>query len=239
MPQVFPFEYKIRRNSRVKKARIVVKPASVEVVVPHNFPETEIKRFVTEKYDWISKALVKLEKQQSNQKLAPEIYEEGSRIPFLGQHYPLLIQYEAITNIKIEFNERFTLCLPLNLPSSMRSDAIRFELIQWMHHYALEIAYQLVDKYRHLYQLQPRSIRMKTQKSRWGSCGIHNDINLNWVLILAPMSVFEYVFVHEICHIKHRNHSAVFWGLVAEHMPDYNKHRGWLRDNGSALMQGL
>ncbi len=52
------------------------------------------------------------------------------------------------------------------------------------------------------YQLYPRLVKIKTQKSRWGSCGIHNDIHINWLLIMAPPEVLEYVVVHELCHIK-------------------------------------
>jgi predicted metal-dependent hydrolase len=52
------------------------------------------------------------------------------------------------------------------------------------------------------------------QKSRWGSCGIHNDIQMNALLIIAPPAVFEYVVVHELCHIQIRNHSPQFWATI-------------------------
>ena len=87
--------------------------------------------------------------------------------------------------------------------------------------------------------LYPRFIKIKTQKSRWGSCGIHNDINLNWLLILAPPQVMEYVVIHELCHIKERNHSQKFWLLVKSHLADYQIQRNWLKKEGRRLMQGL
>jgi predicted metal-dependent hydrolase len=82
-------------------------------------------------------------------------------------------------------------------------------------------------------------LRIKTQKSRWGSCGPNNDINLNWLLMLAPAAALEYVVVHELCHIKHKNHSAAFWQLVAEHLPNYQQQRHWLKQHGARVMQGL
>jgi predicted metal-dependent hydrolase len=56
---------------------------------------------------------------------------------------------------------------------------------------------------------------------------------------MAPPPVLEYVVVHELCHIKERNHSAKFWALVAEHLPDYKHRQLWLKQHGSQLMQGL
>jgi len=51
--------------------------------------------------------------------------------------------------------------------------------------------------------------------------------------------VFEYVVIHELCHIEQRNHSAAFWTLVAGHCPDYKQRRLWLKQNGASLMLGL
>jgi len=57
--------------------------------------------------------------------------------------------------------------------------------------------------------------------------------------MLAPPEIFEYVVVHELCHLRHRNHSPDFWRLVGEHLPDYHHQRVWLRENGASLMMGL
>jgi predicted metal-dependent hydrolase len=73
--------------------------------------------------------------------------------------------------------------------------------------------------------------------TRWGSCGPKGDININWLLALAPESVLEYVVVHEICHLRERNHSAAFWALVAQHLPHYAKERAWVKAHGGALMR--
>jgi predicted metal-dependent hydrolase len=98
---------------------------------------------------------------------------------------------------------------------------------------------RFIELHAKKYHLYPRFIRIKTQKSRWGSCGIHNDINLNWLLVLAPPQVMEYVVVHELCHIKERNHSQKFWHLVKLHLPDYQIQRNWLKKEGRCLMLGL
>ena len=85
----------------------------------------------------------------------------------------------------------------------------------------------------------PRTLNIKNQKSRWGSCGIHNDIQINALLIIAPPAVLEYVVVHELCHIQICNHSPQFWALVADHLPDYKTPHHWLKQHGNRLMQGF
>jgi predicted metal-dependent hydrolase len=74
----------------------------------------------------------------------------------------------------------------------------------------------------------PGAIRIKAQKKLWGSCGKNNVINLNWRLGLLPKGVFEYVVVHEMCHLRHMNHSREFWKLVEKVMPGYEEQRKWL-----------
>ena len=73
------------------------------------------------------------------------------------------------------------------------------------------------------------SIKMRRQKSVWGTCILKGLSHLNIQLMKGPLEVFEYVFVHEMCHLIEANHSPAFWRTVAEFMPDYKKKREWLR----------
>ncbi|WP_133627269.1 M48 family metallopeptidase [Fonticella tunisiensis] len=76
---------------------------------------------------------------------------------------------------------------------------------------------------------------VKEQKSIWGSCSSRGNINFNWRLIMAPLSVIDYVVIHELCHLKHQDHSSKFWSLVEYVMPDYKEKKKWLRENGGRL----
>ncbi|WDC85678.1 M48 family metallopeptidase [Caloramator sp. mosi_1] len=69
----------------------------------------------------------------------------------------------------------------------------------------------------------------------WGSCSSKGNINLNWRLVMMPLDVIDYVIVHELCHLKHPNHSKGFWNLVREFMPDFEGKRRWLKENGARL----
>jgi len=235
-----PFSYSIRRSQRAVKVRIVVKPGKVEVVAPTKARESDLHRFVDAQQEWISQALAKMAiKTGSNLNPVPTHYGQGSPIPYLGQRFKMTLRPTKLKRIKIEFAEEFITYVPETMPANEQSDKIRTSLIKWMKTQAKMQTERFVTKHATKNRLYPRTISIKTQKSRWGSCGIHNDIHINWLLLMAPTSVFEYVVVHELCHIRVKNHSSQFWTLVAEHMPDYQQHRKWLKKNGSQLMLGL
>lgn len=234
-------EYQIRRSQRATRARIVVTADKVEVVAPLRMPEKQIQQFIQAKQGWIETAKNKVQQHVDNiVSFAPESYQQGVLIPYQGGQYKLQIKEGEEKHIEIAFDgSSFIANVPEALEGSKLSEQIRLALMTWMRQAAATQAVKTMEYYAPLYQLNPRSIIIKTQKSRWGSCGIHNDINLNWLLILAPAEVFEYVVIHELCHIEQRNHSAAFWSLVARYCPDYKQRRLWLKQNGASLMLGL
>ena len=80
-------------------------------------------------------------------------------------------------------------------------------------------------------------ITLRQQKTRWGSCAANGNLNFNWLLILAPPEVLDYVVVHELCHRREMNHSQAFWKEVEKILPDYRERQKWLKDNGWRLME--
>ncbi len=81
------------------------------------------------------------------------------------------------------------------------------------------------------------AVRIKSQKTRWGSCSSKGNLNFNWRLVLAPDWVMDYVVVHELCHLKHLNHSKDFWLTVGSYMPEYKTAVKWLKQNGAVMLQ--
>jgi len=210
------------------------------VVAPIKVAEHKIHQFVQDKQQWIIQALAKIAaKSHLHNKLAPAVYGHGAEIPYQGASYTLAVRPTKLKRIKIEFCREFIAHVPDALMIKDHSAEIKEALIRWMKKESKSQVEQLVRQHAERKQLFPQTIKIKTQKSRWGSCGIHNDININWLLIIAPPEVLEYVVVHELCHIKVRNHSSHFWALVAEHLPDYQHRRHWLKKYGSSLMMGL
>ncbi len=76
------------------------------------------------------------------------------------------------------------------------------------------------------------AVRFKLNQSNWGSCSTKGNINLSTRLLFAPDDVIDYVIVHELAHLVEQNHSAAFWKVVHDVMPDYKEKEQWLKVNG-------
>lgn len=237
-----PLIYSLRRSERAKNTRIVVKPGKIEVVAPPKVSERRIKAFVEAQQDWIRAAVKRIaDKVKAVPCLTPADYADGATVPFQGRQIPLRVKPTSAKTVRVQLqnDETFIVALPAGTDRQQSSELIRQSLVRWMKNHARQQANALIEKHARQHSLFPRALRIKTQKSRWGSCGPRNDINLNWLLVLAPPAALEYVVVHELCHIKHKNHSRDFWMLVAEHFPDYQQQRRWLKQHGASLMRGL
>lgn len=78
-------------------------------------------------------------------------------------------------------------------------------------------------------------ISLRWNKSRWGSCSSRGAISLSNALIMAPAKIQDYIILHELCHLKHPNHSADFYDELAKYDPQHLVHRKWLRENTHEL----
>lgn len=79
------------------------------------------------------------------------------------------------------------------------------------------------------------AITLKEQKTRWGSCSSHGNLNFNWRLVHFEPPIIDYVIIHELAHRVHMNHSTDFWKLVGSFDPEYKMKRGWLKRNGLSV----
>lgn len=82
-----------------------------------------------------------------------------------------------------------------------------------------------LEFFNKVYNLKYKSISVRDQKTRWGSCSRQGALNFNYRLALLPESLLDYVAVHELCHLKEMNHSVRFWDLVALAIPDHKEKR--------------
>ncbi|NLN38785.1 MAG: M48 family metallopeptidase, partial [Smithella sp.] len=153
-------------------------------------------------------------------------YISGESFYYLGRPYPLEACYEPLDNQGVALrNECFFLNCPEN--KSMR----KFYFIAWYKNKALHYISRRVEHYSRLLELKHGGIRITSAERRWGSCSESNRLAFSFRLIMAPPEVVDYVVVHELMHIRQKNHSSKFWDLVLEVLPDYRTHRLWLRDN--------
>jgi predicted metal-dependent hydrolase len=87
-------------------------------------------------------------------------------------------------------------------------------------HQARQLAHERVNHFNELYQFSFNRISIKNQKTRWGSCSIKKNLNINYKIVFLPKAMQDYIIVHELCHLKEMNHSPRFWQLVQRALPD-------------------
>jgi predicted metal-dependent hydrolase len=96
-----------------------------------------------------------------------------------------------------------------------------------------------VERCAHIIGVTYGRITIRNQTSVWGSCTAKGNLNFNCLLMKMPSDVVDYVIVHELCHRRQMNHSALFWAEVAKYCPNYQEERKWLRDNGAIYIQAM
>lgn len=82
-----------------------------------------------------------------------------------------------------------------------------------------------LEHYAYLYGLSYCRVTVKNMRSRWGSCSRRKNLNFHYRLLFLPVRLADYVIVHELCHLKHLNHSKRFWDLVRCAVPDHTTLR--------------
>lgn len=100
---------------------------------------------------------------------------------------------------------------------------------------ALQIITSRVQHYAEHHEFAPQRVKVNGAQRRWGSCSHRGSLNFSYRLIFAPLSVIDYVVVHELAHLKHPNHSRHFWACVASMMPEFRIHHRWLKEHGHRL----
>lgn len=78
-------------------------------------------------------------------------------------------------------------------------------------------------------------IQIKGLGYRWASCTPRGDLHFHWKCLMAPLTIIDYIIVHELCHMHHRDHSEAFWNEVDKVLPDYRERKEWLRIRGAEL----
>jgi predicted metal-dependent hydrolase len=108
-------------------------------------------------------------------------------------------------------------------------------LDRWLRELARTEIQETVARLSARMHVSPKTVAIRDQRTRWGSCSSSGTLSFNWRLIMVPPAVMEYVAVHELAHMTVPNHSADFWHLVAQYYPAYKEARSWLRKNAPLL----
>jgi len=213
--------HKIIKSKRKTLSLSINENAELIVRAPNQISNKKIEEFIIEKSKWINK------NKNLMQSRINEMNDSDSDYLFLGNIYPLIKVNEDPNKIDFNGTEFIT--------SIENQDKFKSSLKSWYKIKFKEIAIPRLNYFSDKYNLKINQVRFKNQKTLWGSCSSKNNINLNYLLVMAPMLVIDYVIIHELVHTVHKNHSENFWNAVEAIMPDYKKAKKWLNKNGYKL----
>ena len=225
------FEYSLIRSSRRRTVGISVNPDNtITVRAPERLSDIAIRQLVERKSGWIREK-IDTNLRRGNERI-PKTYENGEEILFLGKTYRL----EKVPGGKsvVLVDDRLRVGIPKGIDGKERSRVIAL-ISDWYRDQAVRFLAERILFWRERVNAYPKTMRVKRLKSRWGSCSNRGNLNFNWLLILAPPSIVDYVVVHELCHFHHPNHSRAFWDAVRSVLPDYKERRNWLKANTELL----
>ncbi|MHB8124561.1 MAG: M48 family metallopeptidase [Desulfitobacteriaceae bacterium] len=230
---VIPFE--IRVSTRAQRIIISLNKGQVKVSAPKGVTERQVERFVLAKQEWIYKHWQQYQEQQMHQ--ARKEYKSGQEFPYCGRKLTICVEEYKRKTIGVELNQDILwIYLPEITPLEKRSGYIKEALIYWYKTQAKKLFQDKLDYYAMIMGVEYKMLRIKEQKTKWGSCSAQGNINLNWKVIMAPELVINYLIIHELAHLKYLNHSRNFWDFVTNFMVDYKQGKKWLRDHGRDLM---
>ena len=221
--------YAIRYSERARKKRIVVTPEGVEVVAPCGAlldGEDGIAAFVHEKRRWTFDAVREVKAKQG--KLLTQHYQSGAKLQYRGRWLMLDVQSSPCEAVQVRCQSKFHVEVPLGLNGTQKLLAVKAGLDGWLRERSERDLQRFIRIHSKRLGVSPRGAKSAEAKHAWGTCGKDEIVRVHWRLIQAPKVAMEYVVVHELCHLIHRNHAKAFWKTVAQTMPDWAEGKAQL-----------
>lgn len=221
--------YSIRESVRRRRLGLELRAdGTLTVAAPRGVSLAVIRSFVQSRRPWIETKRAQLLLQAPAR--AALALQSGTRLPYLGGELTLTVSIAA---------SQRTLCraapgcgLALKVPHATR---IGPALETWYRREASRHAAARLAHFAPQVGRAAHKLTIRAQRTRWGSCSARGAISLNWRLMQATPEIFDYVVVHELCHLLVPNHSSRFWNEVGRVLPDYRARRAALRLFGRTL----
>ncbi len=214
-------EYKILYTRRRTLGISVHPDKGVVVRVPFGTPERIIREMIEEKSEWIRKvqnyhaSLTRIDHDNK--------FEDGESIMFMGQDN--LLRIVPSDDYYIRKSDHI---IEVGFAGKPDPKIIRAMLEGWYKVVAgsvfTKLFHEILLKYRE-FNFSPSGFTVRTMKKRWGSCSFKGKIAISADLIRLDRIFAEYVIIHELCHLRHHNHSKEYYQLLTEVYPDWKRVR--------------
>lgn len=207
----------IIKSKRKTIALVIDHDGELIVRAPYYVSRRDVMVFVAEKQKWV------LEKSKAMKEQALETpdldYIDGDEIMYMGKTCTI-----KRGNFKQFHFDGECFWIPMDKdPEEL--------MIRFYKNAAAGLIKPRVEEIAEVMGERYKGIRITSAKTRWGSCSYDNHLNFSWHLMMCPKSVIDYVIVHELSHIKHKDHSKDFWKHVGRYDAHYEQHDRWLKDH--------
>lgn len=212
--------YSVRISNRAKHLQLKVSAQrQVEVVVPRGVALHDVPGFVAQHQQWIEKTQAQIKPQQGINIERPNLVSLNA----VDEQWPIHYQTAKHNKVHREVDShQLTVWGP--------TEEVQISVLQiWLTEHGKRCLIPWLIKVSDELLLPFKKASVRAQKTRWGSCSSKQHISLNRALLFMSPAAVRYLFIHELCHTKHLNHSVNFWNLVEKHEPEYKRYEEELR----------
>lgn len=229
--RVKDIDYQLLPGSPRKTTDIVIERNGVVTVrAPADYTPEQVDAVVDSKRLWIYRNLA--EWKDLNTSAVAREWVDGETFLYLGRAYRLSLisgQERALLLREGRF------CLSRAVIERGGTVAARQAFEAYFADKGMQRLRQRVAWFAPKVGVNTAGIKVKEMGYRWASCGKNGMLNFHWKCMMAPPKIIDYIVVHELCHLHHRNHTDAFWNEVDKVMPDYRERKAWLRKHGAGL----
>lgn len=220
-------EYQLLPGADRQTTDIVIERDGMITVRPPQWMTPEqVDETVFSKRMWIYKNLA--EWRDLNSSRIEREWVNGESFLYLGSRYRLQLVDQQDEALKLK-DGRF--CLLNSVPSQQRHKAFQdFYSAKGLARISARVGH-FADKVG----VNPGKVIIKDIGYRWASCLKNGDLHFHWKCLMAPLTIIDYIVVHELCHLHHRDHSDAYWNEVDKVLPDFQKRKEWLRVHGATF----
>ena len=213
-------EVLVVRRKRKRLALVVERDGEVQCRIPMRCAQRAAEAFIFAHQDWIVRTIDRMKDRIGRPR--PH-YAEGAEHYFLGQQY----QLQTCQALPGKVQVRNSALLVRAISNDPRQIQKRLE--DWYRDQAILIFNQRLLALVKCFDLQAASsLKIRKMKAKWGSCSQSGVITLNLWLITQDIKAIDYVILHELCHLKHFDHTPAFYAYLAEFMPDWRARKALL-----------
>lgn len=229
--RVRDIDYQLLRSDQRRTADIVIeRNGQISVRAPVHLSEDQADAVVESRRLWIYRNLA--EWRDLNATRVVREWVNGEGFLYLGSSYRLLLAQEQDEPVKLK-DGRFSLLRKIVECGGEQAAKHAFE--KFYAEKGLERIQKRVAYFAPKVGVVPSSIEVREIGYRWASCASDGRLSFHWKCMMASPKVIDYIVVHELCHLIHRDHTDAFWNEVDKVMPDYGERKMWLRENGASF----